>query len=78
MLYLSIKTSSIQEQVYNLQNSSFTASKQLARKTSLARKTYSQPGNKSADGLKKRLLEMQKNKYALILGIHGPFRLKEG
>ena len=46
--------------------------------SSLARMTYSRPDNKNADDLKKRLLETAENEYALILGIHGPFRLKEG
>ena len=53
MQYWSIKTSSIPEQVYNLQQSSFTVS----NNSSLARKTYSRPDNKNADDLKKRLLE---------------------
>ena len=42
--------------------------------SSLASKTYSKPNNKSADDLKKRLLEAEKR----ILIDHGPFRLNEG
>ena len=49
MQYWSIKTS-IQEQMYILHQSSFNNS-------SLARETYSRFDNKSADDLKKRLLE---------------------
>ena len=51
MQYWSTKTCSIQEQVYTLQESSFS------NNSSPARKTYSRPDNKSADDLKKRLLE---------------------
>ena len=49
MQYWSIKTS-IQEQMYTLHQSSFNNS-------SPARETYSRFDNKSADDLKKRLLE---------------------
>ena len=53
MHYWAIKTSSIEEQVYTLEQSSFTVSKQLT----LAKKTYRRPDNKSADELKKRLFQ---------------------
>ena len=65
MQYWSIKTSSIKEQVYTLQQSSFTVSKQLtAGQTS----SYSRPDNKSADDLKKRLLETAEKRIRIDPG----------
>ena len=62
--YWSIKTSFIPEQVYSLQKSSFTVS----NNSSLARKTYSRPDNKSADDLKKRLLETAEKQIRIDSG----------
>ena len=63
MQYWPIKTSSIQEQVYTLQQSSFTLSKQL-----ITSQKDLQPDNKSADDLKKRLLEIAEKRIRIDLG----------
>ena len=65
MQYWSIKTSSIKEQVYTLQQSSFTVSKQL---TAGQIYSYSRPDNKSADDLKKRLLETAEKRIRIDPG----------
>ena len=58
-----IKTSSIQEQVYTLQQSSFTLSKQL-----ITSQKDLQPDNTSADDLKKRLLEIAEKRIRIDPG----------
>ena len=63
MQYWPIKTSSIQEQVHTLQQSSFTLSKQL-----ITSQKDLQPDTKSADDLKKRLLEIAEKRIRIDPG----------
>ena len=63
MQHWPIKTSSIQEQVHTLQQSSFTLSKQL-----ITSQKDLQPDNKSADDLKKRLLEIAEKRIRIDPG----------
>ena len=65
MQYWPIKTSSIQEQVYTLQQSSFTFT--LSKQLITSQKDL-QPDNKSADDLKKRLLEIAEKRIRIDLG----------
>ena len=61
MQYWSIKTSSLQEQVYILQQSSSTVSKQIITN----QKTYSWPDNKCADNMNEGLLETAEKRICI-------------